>query len=86
MVDCRWGYVVGAIRLSDQQLDQHDQRCFPAAAHGTEQGEPRRNRKSVEHPSVQQPERDGHAFLGRDREMLLDQCQNQAEQIITGYS
>jgi hypothetical protein len=62
MVDRRWGYVVGAIRLGDQQLDQHDQRRFPAAAYGTEQGEPRRNGKSVEHASVQQPERDGHAF------------------------
>jgi hypothetical protein len=83
MINRRRGRVVSATSFGNQQLDQGQRNSLSATAHRAEQCKPRRNSKTIEHPTMQNPQRNGHALLGCGAYMLLDQRQDQAEQ--AGY-
>jgi hypothetical protein len=55
MVDRRCGNAVGAMALRHQQFGQTEHRGLSAAAHRTEQSEPRSYRKPIEHVGVENP-------------------------------
>src|ERR1700722_952966 len=83
-VDYCWGHVVTVIRLIHKQFHQHHEPRLAALRRRAEHGEAWRSVELLEDVGVQHPECDYHALLGRDRDMTLDQGEDEIEYVDRG--